>query len=103
MGISEVINCFIYQASMPVLSMVCAGAFFTIFFLRLGARFLPFLGPAALPNLPGLPPNLPPLPGLPGFPPNDFFFAGLRPLNIGIKTPVYFLVCHPNLDGAKLR
>src|SRR5215470_20184771 len=98
MGISEVINCFMYQASMPVLSMVCAGAFFTTFFLRLGARFLPFLGPAALPNFPpGFPPNLPPpnlpppLPGLPGLPPNDFFFVGLRPpLNIGIKTPVYW-------------
>src|SRR5215510_2519106 len=85
MGISEVINCFMYQASMPVLSMVCAGAFFTTFFLRLGARFLPFLPPAALPNLP------PPLPGLPCFPPNDFFFVGFRPpLNIGIKTPVYW-------------
>src|SRR5215510_3492865 len=99
MGIAEVINCFMYQASMPVLSMVCAGAFFTTFFLRLGARFLPFLPPAALPNLPpGLPPNLPPpnlpppLPGLPCFPPNDFFFVGFRPpLNIGIKTPVYWL------------
>src|SRR5262249_31572857 len=90
MGISEVINCFMYQASMPVLSMVCAVPFFTTFFLRLGGRFLPFLGPAALPNFPpGLPPNLPPLPGLPCFPPNDFFFVGLRPpLNIGIKTPV---------------
>src|SRR5262249_57600484 len=93
MGISEVINCFMYQASMPVLSMVCAVPFFTTFFLRLGGRFLPFLGPAALPNFPpGLPPNLPPLPGLPCFPPNDFFFVGLRPpLNIGIKTPVYCL------------
>src|SRR5262245_18957421 len=94
MGVSEVINCFMYQASMPVLSMVCAGAFFTTFFLRLGARFLPFLPPpVALPNLPGLPPNLPPLPGLPpGFPPNDFFFVGLRPpLNIGIQTPVLLL------------
>src|SRR5262245_5938199 len=92
-----------YQASMPVLSMDWAGAFFTTFFLRLGARFLLFLGPPPppedLPNFPPppppppcLPPNLPPLPGLPGFPPNDFFLAGLRPpLNIGIKTPVYWL------------
>src|SRR5262245_23031656 len=103
MGIPAVIKCFMYQASMPVLSMVCAGAFFTGFFLRLGARFLPpFLPPPpALPNLPpGLPPNLPPLPGLPGFPPNDFFLVGLRPpLNIGIKTPVYCFLCHLSGEG----
>src|SRR5262245_15336687 len=101
MGISCSINCFIYQPSIPVVSMLGAGAFLTTFFLRFGARFFPFFGPAALPNLPGLPPNLPPRPGFPpGFPPNDFFFVGLRPpLNIGIETPVYFLTRHPNWDG----